>query len=667
MFCRKRSVVVLWFVVVLAVSMMGVAQAQEKVSLEKLLDEMTSMERLASWSGPAYTTGQFSSYDRRSIDPEILTEEHWFANGDRGNVLRKETVGDTTEYVLMDAEGPGAIVRFWSANPYDAGTIKIYLDHEEEPAIEMTLTDFLGGEAAPFIAPLGGERGKGWNNYFPLPYAKHCKVSATERDFYYIINYRSYDADVAVTTFSLEETASLRDKIEETAKALEKPESIKTSADTEGFDYEVVLSPGASERLSLYGPAAIAAIQCKFDAEEMERGLRGTRLTVQFDEEGVCVDAPLGDFFGAAPGLNPYESLPCGVLPDGTMYAHWLMPFQQGAVFTIENCSDMEVKLEGTIAVEARPWTDDSLYFHGKWKCEQNIPTRPRQDWNYFSATGTGRFCGVMLHIANPVPQWWGEGDEKIYVDGESFPGFFGTGTEDYFGYAWSDTARFTHAYHNQPRSDGPGNAGHSCVSRFHVMDDIPFKKDIKFDMELWHWADTEVTQAVMVYWYSRPGGSDNFPAIDRALLGVPEIPEPEGVAGALEGEKMQVLAQGVGTVSTQGGWPWSRGLQVWWCHAEVGDTLDLEFPVDEPGEYEVVAVFTKAPDYGIHELSLNGRSVGAPIDFYDTEVTITEEQSLGRFSLKRRGNRLHVTLVGANAEALPGHMFGLDYLRLIP
>ena len=59
---------------------------------------------------------------------------------------------------------------------------------------------------------------------------------------------------------------------------------------------------------------------------------------------------------------------------------------------------------------------------------------------------GRGRFCGVMLHVWNPLGGWWGEGDEKFFVDGEKFPSTFGTGSEDYFGYAWCGASFFQQA-----------------------------------------------------------------------------------------------------------------------------------------------------------------------------------------------------------------------------
>ena len=636
------------------------------IDLNRLLDEVTDLERLTT-TETAYHTNQFSSYDRRSTDPAVLTEQNWFANGDRGHHLRTEQVDGHTEYVLMDADGPGAIVRFWSANPKDGGKVKIYLDHQNSPAIETSLQDFLGGKVAPFVSPLCGERSRGWNCYFPIPYAEHCKVTITEGNIYYIIDYRTYGENTPVQTFTMAEAESLSQKIQDIAAVLATPSRATDTKQGALTEYDITLAPNAFESITRPGPGAIYRITCKIAAENVEEALRGCVASVSFDGRSPGVLAPVGDFFSTAPGINPYQSLPSGVLEDGTLYSHWVMPFKQEAVISIRNHSGAEVQLKGVIGIENRAWTEDSMYFHAKWRCEKDIPTRPFKDWNYLTAAGTGRFCGVMLHIANPVSDWWGEGDEKIYVDGEAFPSFFGTGTEDYFGYAWCNPALFTHAYHNQVRCDGPGNMGHTCVSRFHIMDDIPFTTNFKFDLEVWHWADTKVTQAIMAYWYGLPDATDNFPAINPDTLTLPELPEPPGVEGALEGEKMRILSKSGGNADSQGGWPWSRALQLWWRHADKGDKLVLAFDVEKPGNYEVKAVFTQAPDYGIHQLYINDEKAGTPVDLYHREVIVSKERSIGRFNLKQGENLFQVEVVGSRPEASPGNMFGLDYLKLVP
>jgi len=90
-----------------------------------LVRRLTDLESLATLPQPGEKTAQFSSYDRNSTDPNVLTEKNWFANGDRGQYLRKEKGEKSAEFVLMDADGPGAIVRFWSANANEGGIVRI--------------------------------------------------------------------------------------------------------------------------------------------------------------------------------------------------------------------------------------------------------------------------------------------------------------------------------------------------------------------------------------------------------------------------------------------------------------------------------------------------------------------------------------------------------------
>ncbi|MEE8451220.1 MAG: DUF2961 domain-containing protein [Thermoguttaceae bacterium] len=100
---------------------------------------------------------------------------------------------------------------------------------------------------------------------------------------------------------------------------------------------------------------------------------------------------------------------------------------------------------------------------------------------------------GDTLAMKNRVPGWWGEGDEKIYVDGETFPSHFGTGTEDYHGYAWCTPDFFDSPFHCQPLAEGPRNQGHVTNTRVRLLDGIPFTKQFRFDMEIWHWVPIDL------------------------------------------------------------------------------------------------------------------------------------------------------------------------------
>jgi hypothetical protein len=640
--------------------------AAPRVTTKSLLGEMTDLAALAEYPNPPFTCKQFSSYDRAAKSPE----EKWFANADRGQYLRVEDNAGRKEYVMMDADGPGAVVRIWSANPQ--GTLRIYLDHAETPVIEAPLADLLSGKVEGIPEPIAHVVARGWNSYFPIPYAEHCKITSDKGDFYYHVNYRTYPAQACVTTFEPADFEALQTEITQVAARLSSPrrcavepaEVLSQAARQPGE----ALLPGQAftwEKRG-QGSGAIVGIRVHVDAEDITSALRQLVLTMKFDGEET-VACPLGDFFGAAPGVNAYESLPLGVTADGVMWSHWVMPFHESAFARIENQGEQAVRVSFRIAGSDYKWTDRSMHFHAKWRGEFDVPTRPMQDWNYMTAEGKGVFVGAAFHIGNPVKNWWGEGDEKIYVDGETFPSHFGTGTEDYYGYAWCCPELFTHAYHNQPRCDGPGNYGHTAVNRWHIIDRIPFEKNFRFDMELWHWhAETKVSMSVVTYWYARPGATDGFPKIDPADLRVVEIPkyEPPRVKGALEGEEMTVI-QKTGILEPQEWGGLSNEKHRWWREGQPGDRLVLGFDVTEGGEYRVFARFLKARDYGIVRLSINDQKAGNPIDLYNPNVLPSKEIELGTFNLHAGQNTLTAEIVGANEKAAKAYMFGLDYLRL--
>jgi len=245
-------------------------------------------------------------------------------------------------------------------------------------------------------------------------------------------------------------------------------------------------------------------------AERNPERLAATTLSIAFDGEET-VRAPLVAFFGTSPGWTAYTSLPMTVAADGTLICRFVMPFARRAVVTIAG-DGPPVTLSGSAVVDARPFGPDALLFHAGWRPRVLLATRPFRDWHVGTIQGRGHQVGTLLDVENPPSAaWWGEGDEKIYVDGETFPSLFGTGTEDYFGYAWSTPDRFAHAYHAQTEAPAHAFAGRFTMNRFHVLDPIPFTRKLQFDFEIWHWANTNLTAEAMLYWYARPGGSNDL------------------------------------------------------------------------------------------------------------------------------------------------------------
>jgi hypothetical protein len=635
---------------------------------------MTNLAKMAEFPDPPFVAKQFSSYDRASTTP--ADPKTWFANNDCGNYLRVEDRGGHKEFVMADMPGPGAITRIWSPNP--GGTLRIYLDGNEKPALEYAMAELLGGKHPLLPPPIAASLSMGWNLYFPIPYAKSCKVTCDRGGQYYHVGYRTYPKGTAVKTFTMAQLEAAQRDIKKLAKRLGEPENAPPAKDlTLAAQCGAILEPGKTAVVGKFaGPGALAYMLANVDIpkDQMEAAVRATVIQITADGQQI-VEAPLGDFFGAGPGANPFDSLPLRVgakAASSSMLCNWVMPFQSTAEIRLVNRGKSPLPILLRVGTIPYKWTSRSMYFHAKWKSEFDVPTRPMRDWNYLTAKGKGVFGGVAFSIDNPVKDWWGEGDEKIYVDGETFPSHFGTGTEDYYGYGWGCPKLFTHAYHSQSRCDGPGSYGRTSLNRFHILDRIPFTKDFKFDMELWHWKDCKVNMAVTAYWYAvpgtaAPGAEDTFPPIKPEQLVLRPMPKyvVPHVAGAIEGEAMRIV-KSTGTPEPQDWDGDSAGRHLWWHGGQKpGDELRLEFNAPKAGKYRVSGRFLKAVDYGIIQLSINGQRAGGPIDFYHDGVIQTGEVPLGVFELRKGANELSAVVLGANPKAQKQYMFGLDYIRL--
>lgn len=643
----------------------------QEITYADLLDDMVDLRWLAVAPHPEESGRQFSSYDRKS---HAGREDRaaWYANNDRGQFLREETRAGRTEYVLADCDGPGAVVRIWSANP--SGDLHFFIDGVL--ALTVPFEELCSGETAPFLAPLSGVRSRGWNCYVPLPFQRHLKITSTSNDFYYHVNVRTWPPGTRVPSLSRQLLADHEELLERNRKLLSNPETLYPPPTSAPQPLQGACKMGETERLlTLTGPGMLRRLALRPRAEDLRDALRAARLMVFVDgAEEPVIDCPLGDFFGTAPDLTPYAGLPLGVREDGLAYCHFPMPFATSLV--VELCMDggaeaTALELDGEYVFEKGDVANLPLRLHAGWRTELAVRTQPRTDYEILDVQGQGRFVGCALSIRNPLRIWWGEGDEHFFVDGEDFPSTFGTGTEDYFGYAWCSADPFQHAYHNQPRCDGPGNYGWTSVNRFHVLDQVPFQRSFRFDMEVWHWRECQVDLASVAYWYGEPGSAHGFKPVPWERRWVRPAPElvVKRVQGALEAEDLKVLACTGGTHQVQDmasfSPDWSREKQLWWMDAAEGDTLDLALPVAATGRYEVRAQFTRAVDYGIVTLSLDGQQLGEPIDLYHDGVVATGEIALGTRDLSAGQITLRLTLAGANEKAVKRHMVGLDYVLL--
>lgn len=292
--------------------------------------------------------------------------------------------------------------------------------------------------------------------------------------------------------------------------------------------------PGKEKSLTINGQRAIRSMTFQVRANDLPQALRSTILKIEFDG-AQTVWCPTGDFFGTGYHVRPHSTWYTGVSDDNTLSCYWVMPFAKQAKISILNLGSQPVELtRGRILSSAWNWDDRSCHFHAAWKQWPEIETQSNEksrdrgafDLNWITVNGQGTYVGDVLTLFNTAKAWWGEGDEKIYVDGEAFPSHIGTGTEDYYGYAWCKPNFFESAFHAQPSGDGNLVPGFTVNSRYRALDAIPFKKSLKFDMELWHWARTTMSYAPTTLWYARPGATwDVEPDAEEAKRAIPRLP----------------------------------------------------------------------------------------------------------------------------------------------
>src|SRR4051812_23601039 len=273
------------------------------------------------------------------------------------------------------------------------------------------------------------------------------------------------------------------------------------------------------------------------------------------DEEEPAVLVPLGDFFGVGHCLpnsyasalftvsaKPEESLIFGGSAALNCWAP--MPFNSRAVVEIVNENDRPLAQYFYVDYELRrePWGDDTVYFHARWTrsdpCEGWGPdlqtNSPETNIAHLSdegnfvvleTTGAGHYVGCNLSVHHRQGSWWGEGDDMIFIDDDTWPpSMHGTGTEDYFNHAWG-MQRNAYPYHGTILHEGDV-PGYSVTYRFHVVDPVRFARRIKVSIEHGHGNHLSDDWAATAYWYQTlPSPSAVVPEVERRLPTRPAAP----------------------------------------------------------------------------------------------------------------------------------------------
>jgi hypothetical protein len=357
------------------------------------------------------------------------------------------------------------------------------------------------------------------------------------------------------------------------------------------------------------------------------------------------------------------------------------MPFHESARITITNESTRPLAAFYYHVDYTRETVDPgAAYFCAQYR--QEFPTESGKDYLIAAIdapgadgkAGGGHYVGTVLSVRSRSPQWFGEGDEKLYVDGEAAPSIWGTGTEDYFLNAWGmERATFPSFGVTWLSGEWLGDLGNSgTMYRWHLADPIRFTKSLRFEIEHKGWMSADETTtgkveghvernddfASVAFWYQRgqPKRFATLPALkDRKLPSIDRV---------VEGKVLLIRATADGgSLSLQAGGSWTGDGQLFFDGQREGAWLEVPFEVTKQERTRVVVPITHSYDFGTYRLFLDGEPVGdGPIDFYSPRIEV-REQSLGDRELTAGTHVLRLLCTGANPHST-GFKLGVDSIR---
>ena len=234
------------------------------------------------------------------------------------------------------------------------------------------------------------------------------------------------------------------------------------------------------------------------------------------------VEVPLGDFFAC--GWGKYcqiNSMPVCVNPGSAFNCYWVMPFQKGAKVTLENLDEKPMRLYYQINYTLTDVPADTGTFHAQFRRVPQVGDKPEVTI-LDGVKGLGQYVGTYLAWEVRSPGWWGEGEIKFFMDGDkTFPTICGTGTEDYFCGSYNFENHETKKYQTFSTPYAglaqvlPPDVVYQPGQRFglyrwHVVDPIRFKQDLKVTIQTLGWMADKSGRylplkddvASVAYWY---------------------------------------------------------------------------------------------------------------------------------------------------------------------
>jgi len=317
---------------------------------------------------------------------------------------------------------------------------------------------------------------------------------------------------------------------------------------TGGNNDSVPVEPGQTATLlDITGAGVVTHLWFTIDSKDPMH-LKNLVLRAWWDGESTpSVEVPIGDFFGLGLGeYYTYQSALLAVAPIKALNSYFKMPFATSARLTLTNESTVRTHslyfavdyvtlaaLPGNLgrfhaqyrqAAPCKGWTND---WTNEYEPFVGDSKKLRGEGNYvfLDAAGKGHFVGVTHAVEQNQGQWFGEGDDMIFIDGDALPTINGTGTEDYYNGAWDFGGQaFDYMHNGAPYIvDAERLGGRWCLYRWHIESPITFEKSIRVTIEHGHANHRSDNYYSTAYWYQTEPHTA-FPALPAPADRVPRL-----------------------------------------------------------------------------------------------------------------------------------------------
>jgi hypothetical protein len=406
---------------------------------------------------------------------------------------------------LGEFVGPGAVTWIWSANP--SGTIGVFIDGQTEPALKMPFVDFLAGRFLPVREPYASVTSLGHNLHFPIVHATRCKVVlwAPRRkdlsELYYHVAWQALPVGPEIHPFDVSALNQQAPLLRNLGRRLAEGANAGTASPIAGTTNRVIactVKPGETRELfQAAGPRAITSLQF---TGRSKADLKGLWLDGFWDGK-PAVHAPLHMLAGVSPAWEDTRSLPAQVA-GRLVTLRWFMPFASEGRLTLSNATQRACTVRVAVCTEPIIATEYPLRFHANLRQHMGLLTDGGNILTLAEAAGPGRFVGCVLGVDSRSEVWWGEGNHLIWLDDMTRPAWQGTGTEDYFGFAWCTRGVFHHLFRGQTRVAGSREHRLAHMHRYHILDQLPFHHQGKFQFEAWGLGKGDMDWTTTILWY---------------------------------------------------------------------------------------------------------------------------------------------------------------------